>query len=251
MPSDATSTPPKTDELGFMHSRLQANHGNPIQIRAQTTALRARAATGRSRGGEDAHEVGTQLAVLYMAFAEHVYEREDFLDYVREDVGIGRTGAFRFMRVARYATAAQARLWGIDACLSAARVVEYLSGDDARWRAAKLRRKPRTISDLAGLALPVDDERQVRFDRDTLEEDDVDAALARLEGAGAGPRKQSAEQRRANEQLGEAVRSRPELSGVEARVGRRRRQEVLTLVIPQGANLVAVAAAIEKALSRR
>jgi hypothetical protein len=235
-------------EVPFLPSREKANPGNAIQIRQRVTDLRERLGFRRARDGEEAHELGTSLVVLYMAFAERVFERASFREFVEADLDLARSTAYRYLRVARYATRAQA-CWGVDVCLDAARIVEALAAD-AKLRAKHgLRRAPETISDLKGVAFALSDGRKVRFDGATISAVDVEALAAELVPRPAGTRL-PAPLRRANARLAQAIAADPGLAGVEAAYLPRAAGHRLQIALPADGSLKKVAARLAALLEQ-
>lgn len=247
MDDTSTTKGPVRDELLLLGSRQQANIGSARDARAIVTDLREHVRAGAVRSGEDAHRYGTKLVVLYKSLAEQHYDRKSFLDFVRLDVGLARSTFYDWIRVARYATATQAR-WGVATCLAAGRLIEFFRANPAKARAAGLKRVPETLTDLVGVSFPIDARRTLRFEGDTVLADDVDDALAFQQGGVQERAGLTQAQRAGNDKLREAIARKAALAGVEARLARRKGKNVLHLVIPSGGNVVEIARVIARAL---
>lgn len=256
-PADATErtsepAPPPTNEIELLGSRRRARRGNAIQVRADVTALRAVISKTNEREGEDAHEIGTQVTILYMKRADQIYGYESFVEFVRVKLRLSRSRLYRYLKVAKYATAAQAR-WGVDTCVAAGRLIELLRTSAELRRSFRLRAKPETISDLAGVKFPVADGRTIQLKGETLGLDDVEGIIAALGQAGGrnGARRLRRELLAANEALATGSREHPSLRGVETGFAVRKGRPVFELVMPASADLRAVTLAVLEILARQ
>lgn len=241
--------PKPKDELPVLGTRANANLGSLQQAQMLVNDLREATGRERRRTGEDAHVYGTKIVILYKTLAELHFQRRSFLEFVREDIGLPRSTLNDWVRVARYATAEQSR-WGVATCLAAGRLVEFFAEHDEKRRAAGLKRKPETITDLLGVAFPLEDGRTVRFEGEQVFADDVEAALEFQRGGVKPQRGLTNAQRTGNEKLRAAAASVPELKGVAAQLRRKAGRNVLRVDIPAGANLVEIARALERVLGR-
>lgn len=239
---------PISNELVWLGSRDKLHAGNPIQIREATTDLRKQLKIKRKRDGEDGHEIGTTLTRLYKVLADQVFGHDSFLVYARRELGLGRTSVYRYTRLARYATLAQAA-WGIETCLAAATLLDVLQENPALRAAVGLGTgRLKNLSDLSRAVFPLEDGRKLRLTGTEVAQADVEEALDLLRTPKTGEQRLPAKLRRSNQRLRAAVDADPELRGVEARFVVRRGKARLNVLLPAGANLSTVARALERAL---
>lgn len=245
---DDVLPPPLMRELTLLDSRENAQPGNPIQIRANTTSLRRMVQVKGSRDGTDAHAIGTQAIVLYFQFAERVFGRGQFLEFTRRDLGIADSTLSRYVLVARYATEEQAEM-GIDVCVAGARIVRALAQDEHEKLRKKLglTRKPATITDIAGLEFTLADESVVMFRKDHIDGAKAEMLVEELLGKARDVGRLPPVYRAKNERLAASLASRPALKKVKARYGMSAGKAVLKVSAPANTDLVQLAEALLEA----
>jgi len=230
-------------------SRENSHKGNEIQVRAMVNELVPVVRGLKKVGGMNAHHIGSRLAWLFHVHADAIYGKADFLSFAREVLGLGRTQAYRYARIARFATESQAE-WGEDEVLVAASIVELVAGRPDLQRKFALAQPPRTITDLARVELPLPGGRHLKLAGEFVSLTDLEGAYVQLGGAVNTPlaSKLSAADREAAAKLERATTSDPRLSGVDVRVSRGNSGVRLLVKLPAGRSLAAVSSAIADAL---
>lgn len=235
--------------LALWGSRDQSQPGNPIQVRTRVNDLVPVIKEQLRDQGRFGHLVGSTAAWLFHVHADVLYGQPDFLTFLKVVLGLGRTQAYRYARIARFANAKQAE-WGEDAVIQAAAIVELIAARPLLQRKFKLASPPGTLTDIAHLELPLEGKQTLRLDRDEVTLPALETAFEKLGGkvATAGAARLSEADKQAHARLQEAVASDPELQGVEARLSKGPSGTRLVLKIPSGRNIERVAQALARAL---
>lgn len=235
-------------QLAIFGSREQSTRGNPIQVRASVRAFRLEITKVRVRDGQDAHGFGTELTRMFHLRADEVYGRQDFLQFAKKELGLSVSSVRRYVRIARYATAAQSA-WGMEAVLLAASIVDLFASDAALCRKHGLSKAPTRITEIAKIELQVS-AGKIRL-ADAPGEELIEEALEILKGTRApGQRRLPTAMRQKNAEIRKAIDAEPELQGVTAQFVERGGKRRFDLSIPPGGNLTRIARAVERVLER-
>lgn len=227
-------------------SREKANRGSAVQVRRDVANLRKTLKKNLEREGADDHDAGTGLAILYMTRADEIFGYASFLRFAKKELGLSRAVVYRLARVARYATASQAK-WGTEACIQAASMVDLFAANESLRRAHGLASIPKTITDIAKLELQVAGGRIRLVDAPGAPA--IEEALDELRAqTNPGERRLPAGLRAKNVALRRGLAADPDLLGVGAKFVMRNGRKKLDLSIPEGASLTRIARALERVL---
>jgi len=230
-------------DLTIFGTREHSHRGNPIQLRTEVRNLQERLLTTRRREGSDAHFVGTVLTRLWHGRADEVFGFTSFEAFSTSEFDLPRSSAYKYVRLAAYATATESE-WGVDAVMALASIVDLVRSSPKLQKKLGFTAKPQGISDLVRQGLPLPGNRALRLQPGrplvaALVNESLQhlRSLSGLDTGGLTAKADLAE----TEELRRTIEDRPEYAGVDARIRRRGGKRVLQLTVPEGTDLVRLA----------
>lgn len=230
-------------DIAIYGSRENSNRGNEIQLKAEIRNLSERLATVRKREGADAHFIGTVLARLWHARADEVFGFPSFEAFARDRFGLSRASAYRYVRVAAYATASESE-WGVDTCLVLAAIVDLVRASPKLQRKFKLGADVDRIGALSKVEFPLPRRRTLRLQAGSpVSQVDAEALLESLRrdsGLDPGGLASKADRGEAAA-LQRAIDADGRFPGVTVHLRKKGGRRVMRLEVPEGMDLVRLA----------
>jgi len=195
------------------------------------------------------HHWGTKLAWFWGTHADRVLQRKSFAEFLKVDLDLPMSKAYRLARIARYANARQATR-GAEWVLACASLVDFLFAHTELAKSLGVRAYPKTISDLGPLVLTLASGKPVRIEQASATT--VEEALELLrKRVGDGTARLPKAGRELQDDLRDACRTDPDLKGVDVRLRRGKSGTRLVLVVESGVNLEKAGRALTKVIAGR